>query len=75
MASVDSMEEQQTATAAGWRTFRVARDLAAGPKEIVCPNTTAGVQCADCGLCRGTAVKAKSILIEVHGVGQSNFQS
>lgn len=75
MASVDSEAQAQQAWAAGWRTFRVATQAEpmAPRTEIVCPNTTHGVQCADCQLCNGTYLGKKagraSIVIEAHGPG------
>ena len=74
MASVDSIEEQKEAVIRGWRTFRVTADLSDKlDNEIVCPNTTKAIQCADCGLCSGTSLKAKNILIEVHGSKKGKF--
>lgn len=73
MASVDSQVEALEAQKNGWRTFRVTnniKDLL--PNEIVCPNTTNNIQCADCKLCSG-AGKAKNIVIEVHGNKKSKF--
>jgi hypothetical protein len=75
MASVDSIEEQKTAVANGWRTFRVTSDLTDKlDNEIICPNSTKNIQCADCGLCSGTSVGAKNIVIEVHGSKKGNFE-
>jgi hypothetical protein len=70
MASVDSLEEQTSATALGWRCFRV---LAVGqgidaPDTILCPSDK--VQCSKCRLCAGTSRPAKSIAIEAHGSGK-----
>mgnify|MGYP003632303471 FL=1 len=75
MASVDSIAEQKQAVSEGWRTFRVTSDLSDKlANEIVCPNTTKAIQCADCGLCSGTSSKAKNIVIEVHGSKKGNFE-
>ena len=58
---------RQQAKAKGYRTFRAIRDAAEMlPGEIMCPNTTKGIQCADCGLCNG-ASGAKDIVIQIHG--------
>jgi hypothetical protein len=74
MASVDSIEEQKQAIAEGWRTFRVTSDLSDKlPNEIVCPNTTKAIQCADCGLCSGMSTRARNIVIEVHGAKKKKF--
>lgn len=72
MASVDSVEEAQSATHAGMRYFRVSigPDKRAG--EAVCPaSAEAGKRstCADCRLCGGTSVRAKNIVIQDHGPG------
>jgi len=75
MASVDSIEEQKSAVANGWRTFRVTTDLSDKlSNEIICPNTTKAIQCADCGLCSGNSIGAKNIVIEVHGSKKGNFE-
>ena len=67
MASVDSEEERLEANALGFRCYRV-RDEGAPlmDGEIDCPESdkSRNIQCADCGLCAGMAVKAKDISIE-----------
>lgn len=74
MASVDNIEEQKLAVKNGWRTFRVAKmDEDILDNEIVCPNVTNNVQCKDCGLCGGTNIKAKNIVIPVHGTYKTRF--
>jgi hypothetical protein len=71
MRSIDSLEEAYQAWANGQRTFRVVKrvnEIIKG-KEILCPaSKEAGrrVQCADCRLCGGTRVQAKSIAIPAH---------
>jgi len=70
MVSVESREAAHVAWDAGHRTFRIVdtyADLVPG-REIECPSSR-GVQCADCGLCGGGQVKAKSIAIVKHGNG------
>ena len=67
MASVHSVEEAREAQAMGWRTFRAGGTDEPAKGEIECPNSTKGVQCADCALCKGSAIKAKSIYIKGHG--------
>jgi hypothetical protein len=69
--SIDSLEEAYEAWANGQRTFRVVNSVAdiVKGKEILCPaSKEAGrrVQCADCPLCGGTRVQAKSIAIPAH---------
>ena len=67
MASVDTEDERLEANALGFRTYRV-RDVGAPlmDGEIACPESdkSRNIQCADCGLCAGMAVKAKDISIE-----------
>ena len=67
MASVDTEEQRLEANALGFRTYRV-RDVGAPlmDGEISCPEAdkARNIQCADCGLCAGMAVKAKDISIE-----------
>ena len=75
MASVDNKEEAKEAIANNWRYFRVTTDISDidSRYEIVCPNTTKGIQCIDCGLCKGNTTKAKNIVIEVHGAKKKKF--
>jgi hypothetical protein len=67
MASVESPAAAKAAQSAGWRTFRMG--LGAEPikgLDILCP-AGRGVQCKDCGLCKGGRSKARSIYIQGHG--------
>lgn len=73
MASVDSEAERDMAHAGGWRTFRVAPMAKTDRLEVECPAMTRGVECAKCGLCKGTGSKAKSVVIQVHGIGRKYF--
>ena len=74
MASVDSKAEAMQAQENGWRTFRVTKDISdLLSTEIVCPNTTHGIECKDCKLCSGYS-KAKNIVIEVHGTKKNKFE-
>jgi hypothetical protein len=67
MASVDSPAEFDRAQADGWRTFRVrAPEHELFSEEVDCVSLK-GVSCADCRLCRGGAIRAKSIAIPAHG--------
>jgi hypothetical protein len=77
MASCDNLMAEQwhmtplqlkrQANILGFRTFRVInKGQEIDKDEILCPNTSHGVQCADCGLCNGSG-KAKNIYIEIHG--------
>lgn len=75
MASVDNKAEAKLAIDNGWRYFRVTNDITDIDKatEIICPNTTRGIQCIDCGLCKGNTIKAKNIVIEIHGAKKKKF--
>lgn len=73
MISADSPAQAAAAHALGYRTFRVANSYAdMASNEIACPSRR-GVQCTDCRLCSGTTKQAKSIVIQVHGPGSTNF--
>lgn len=68
MASVDPCSpSKETAWAKGFRTFSVASS--GGDSEIECPNTTHGVTCEACRLCKGNSIAAKNIFIKPHGYG------
>jgi hypothetical protein len=68
MASTEDTASTREAWAKGWRTFRLRP--AGTPllsAEIDCVERTHGIQCADCALCRGNRLGAKSVSIEAHG--------
>lgn len=72
MASCDSAAEMAEAAADGWRAFTVQslENPAQLENSIACPSDR-GVQCADCGLCRGQhAPNAPSIHIPAHGTAK-----
>lgn len=77
MASVDGVDEMAKATAMGWRCFRTrfkTEDVL--ENEIVCPASEEGghrLQCATCGLCKGTSLGGKHIAIINHGPGGKNY--
>lgn len=76
MASTDTPEEYRRARAMGWRAFQVVPRKASRliPQgSILCPNSSKGIQCADCLLCNGTRSNGKSITIAVHGRGAKHF--
>ena len=78
MVSADSEQEARVAWNKGERTFRVVASVADIVKgsEILCPaSKEAGKKttCMACGLCAGSAVKAKSIAIPAHGMGAGAF--
>lgn len=68
MASVDTPEEAREAQAMGWRTFRILTpDQRPAPTEIMCRSVRTGATCQSCGLCAGTALKAKHVAMPLHG--------
>jgi hypothetical protein len=72
MASADNESDVATATAKGWRTFRVRKhDAPTLANESVCPASKEGgqrTQCDTCGLCQGATIAAKNIVIADHGL-------
>jgi uncharacterized metal-binding protein len=50
-------------------------DIMALDNVIECPNSTHGVQCADCGLCHGASGSDKHIAIESHGARKNRDSS
>jgi hypothetical protein len=80
MASVDSEAAARAAWADGARTFRVVGSVADVVKgaEVLCPaSDEAGKRttCAECKLCGGAAVRAKSIAIVAHGNGARSLRA
>lgn len=75
MASVDNQEEHSQALELGYRSFKIVTNEYEldKSKEIVCPNLTHNIQCIDCGLCNGTNLKAKDIVVLVHGTWAARF--
>jgi hypothetical protein len=82
MASIDKLSgdidtQIKQAKAKGYRYFRVSddgKDLRKG--EILCPNFSHGVSCADCLLCdgsKGSKDKRKNIVIPVHGSNSKKY--
>ena len=71
MASVETAEQAAEARAAGWRTYGLEED----DESILCPATSHGITCSDCGLCKGTASGAKSIYNPPHGRGRKYVTS
>lgn len=73
MVSADSLSVAQSAWNIGKRTFRIVQDYTEKQaNEVICPSSK-GVQCNDCGLCDGSK-QAKSVVIQVHGIGQKHFK-
>ena len=84
MASVEdspdsegTIEEQiELCTSMGYRYYRVAKTVDdVRPNEVACPfySTDGRVQCADCRLCSGASIGAKSVVVPVHGAGASSY--
>jgi len=75
MKSVESIQEAEWNWDNGYRTFRIDKDETeiVKSKEVLCPSEK-GVQCADCRLCGGSVIQAKSIAIPVHGSGSKWFR-
>jgi len=78
MASVDNETEYHQAKKLGYRTFRVKHiNESMMSNEIICPaSEEAGrkATCQDCKLCSGNTIKAKDIVINVHGAKRNNFK-
>ena len=68
MASVHNLKDKIKANKLGFRTFRTVKngDVKIEKDEIYCPNFTKGIQCKACGLCGGSEIKAKNIVIPIH---------
>ena len=75
MASADNPADVASATAKGWRTFRVRKhDAPTLRTESICPASKEGgqrVQCDSCGLCQGATIAARNIVIADHGLMDS----
>ena len=75
MASADNPADVASASAKGWRTFRVRKHDAPTLKtESICPASKEGgnrVQCDTCGLCQGSTIAARNIVIADHGLMDS----
>jgi hypothetical protein len=78
MVSADSEAEAIQSHEKGFRTFRVIPIAQANKpllkNEIMCPNTTKGIQCNDCRLCNGNKYNGKSIAIIAHGMSKNKIQ-
>lgn len=71
MASADRPDQIPAAVARGWRAYTLAPDPATVPDAIPCPHYTRGIACADCTLCSGSTIGAKSIAVRPHGAKAS----
>ena len=73
MASVESLADEMLSNTLGYRHFRLILDEDQDSAEVVnssiaCPHYETGIQCAQCKLCSGNQIKAKSIYVFQHGV-------
>ena len=68
MASVEDLTGEMLAQAMNWRTFRMIRKGESNDSinSILCPNTSRGITCEQCKLCKGTSSPARSIWINEH---------
>jgi hypothetical protein len=74
MASADTQEEAHEAQSMGWRTFRILTpDQKPTTTETLCRNVRTGTACQACGLCGGTALKAKHVAMPLHGSKRVHF--
>lgn len=65
MASVETEIDYNRARSMGWRCFFVGGPALKG-LSTMCLNSSHGIECASCRLCRGNAMKF-DIVIEAHG--------
>lgn len=76
MTSVENLDDAILAWGRGERTFRVVPSVDHIHKnEVLCPaSEEAGKRttCAECRLCKGTSIQAKSIAIPAHGTSKKN---
>lgn len=73
MASVHSVPEMEQANRMGYRTYRVGGEPIT-KDEVMCPYYTHDVQCIDCGLCKGSSIKAKNIYAPAHGARKNKIK-
>ena len=71
MASVENLKQKADALALGYRTYRqVDNESEIQKDEMLCLNSSRGIQCRDCGQCGGNRSKAshrqKNIVIVNH---------
>ena len=72
MASADTIDQAALANLYGMRAFRVSIGVDRQPMETVCPASAEGNRrsnCELCGLCAGTSVQARDIVIADHASG------
>lgn len=67
MVSADTLAESEKLNDLGIRTFTAISENEEVPgDQLVCPNFTHGIQCAECKLCNG-GQNGKSIIAPIHG--------
>jgi hypothetical protein len=66
MASVESEADFRLAKSMGWNCFWINGSVDQAENRIECLNTSKGLSCADCRLCRGTTFKM-DVVIQAHG--------
>lgn len=72
MASADTIDQAALANLYGMRAFRVSVGVDKQPMETTCPASAEGHRrsnCERCGLCAGTSVQARDIVIADHASG------
>ena len=76
-ASVETEQEQETASAMGWSTFRVIpKESSEVPSNgFECLSDSKNVQCIDCLVCKGTKTKPKAVWVRAHGTGAKYFHN
>ena len=70
MASCETPDDVRQANERGWRAYRTIEHIdspISSSSELMCVNLTHKIQCADCRLCSGSSIGAKSIVIPLHG--------
>jgi len=78
MCSTHTPAQTREAQRRGWRYFEAVReDQNPTLDSIECPHYSHGVQCADCHLCKGGALQARSVHVIAHakvGLNLGNVQ-
>lgn len=73
MVSADTLADAVKHWAENRRTFRMVSDVSdVMPNEVICPATPEGgkrTTCANCNLCKGSDIGAKSVAVVAHGGG------
>jgi len=76
MISCHNSAQRLEALRRGWRPFTAIRADEPRPVESVeCPAYTRGITCERCGLCKGTASKARPVYVVAHGKVGGNLSA